>query len=79
MKAMNQNEQSETAVSQPLLWEVALLARLTGRSVRSLWRDLSAGRLPPPVRIGGSIRWRRDDILAWIASGCPEQEIQHGK
>jgi predicted DNA-binding transcriptional regulator AlpA len=73
------NEASATAPPEPLLFDAAMLARLTGRSVRSVWRDLSAGRIPSPVRIGGAVRWRRGDILAWVAAGCPEQEVQHGQ
>ncbi|MEX0702456.1 MAG: helix-turn-helix domain-containing protein [Planctomycetales bacterium] len=50
--------------------EVAQLLRLSDRTVRRL--D-SAGRLPRGLRIGGSKRWRRDELLAWIAAGCPRR------
>ncbi|MEX0701311.1 MAG: helix-turn-helix domain-containing protein [Planctomycetales bacterium] len=50
--------------------EVARLLRLSDRTVRRL--D-SAGRLPRGLRIGGSKRWRRDELLAWIAAGCPRR------
>jgi predicted DNA-binding transcriptional regulator AlpA len=55
----------------PLLVPVRDLARLLGRSVPSLRRDDAAGRLPAPVRIGGSKRWRATEIAAWVAVGCP--------
>jgi predicted DNA-binding transcriptional regulator AlpA len=44
---------------------------LLGRSERSVWRDDKAGRIPAPVTIGGSKRWRLDELLAWIDAGCP--------
>ena len=39
---------------------------------RSTWLRLSAaGKVPAPVRLGGSVRWRRRELLAWIAAGAP--------
>ena len=40
-----------------------------GRS--TLWRFHSAGKIPPPVRIGGSTRWRAKEIEEWVDAGCP--------
>ncbi|MEX0717056.1 MAG: helix-turn-helix domain-containing protein [Planctomycetaceae bacterium] len=50
--------------------EVARLLRLSDRTVRRL--D-SSGCLPRGLRIGGSKRWRRDELLAWIGAGCPRR------
>ncbi len=61
----------KTAPPTPLLVDIQQLAVLLGRSVASLERDQAAGRLPAPVRIGGSKKWRRADIEAWVAAGCP--------
>ncbi len=47
------------------------LAALMQVSLRTLWRMRSAEQLPSPVRIGGTIRWRRDEIEKWIRDGCP--------
>jgi predicted DNA-binding transcriptional regulator AlpA len=58
----------------PLLLSVRDLARLLGRSVPSLDRDDAAGRLPAPVRLGGSKKWRTDEIVAWVAAGCPDRK-----
>ena len=49
-------------------------AKLMQVSTRTLWRLLSAGQVPQPVRIGGSVRWRVDQVKQWIASGCLPQE-----
>ena len=60
-----------TTPPQPLLIDIRQLAALLGRSVPSLERDQAAGRLPAPVRIGSSKKWRRADIEAWVAADCP--------
>jgi predicted DNA-binding transcriptional regulator AlpA len=56
-----------------LLIDITQLADLLRRSVASLERDQSAGRLPAPVYVGGSRRWRRAEIEAWVLAGCPER------
>ncbi len=40
-----------------------------GRS--TLYRLSSAGKVPRPVKVGRSTKWRRREIEAWIAAGCP--------
>src|SRR4051794_38259414 len=57
--------------ASPLLVGAAELGRLLSRSRASIRRDVAAGRIPPPVNIGRSIRWRKAEIEAWIAAGCP--------
>lgn len=47
------------------------LAIMLQVSTRTLWRWRSAGRLPAPVRLGGAVRWRLDDVTRWIEDGCP--------
>lgn len=42
------------------------LARMLRVSVRKVWRMRSAGQLPPPVRLGGSVRWDPVDIDSWL-------------
>ncbi len=61
---------------RPLLVDINRLAVLLGRSVASLERDQAAGRLPAPVRIGGSKKWRLADIQAWVAAGCPARDAK---
>lgn len=60
-----------SASSEPLLITAQEFADLMQLSVRSLWRLSSAGQIPEPVRIGGSVRWRREEVHFWIGQGCP--------
>ena len=47
------------------------VAKVFGIGNSTLWRLLSAGKVPQPVRIGGATRWLSNEIDAWIAAGCP--------
>jgi excisionase family DNA binding protein len=42
-------------------------------STRTLRRLEASGRLPMPVNVGRSVRWRRDEISAWLAAGAPKR------
>lgn len=57
-------------------------AALAGVSRASWHRLRSAGKLPPAVRLGRSVRWSRAELVAWIAAGCPPAvlwaEVQAG-
>jgi excisionase family DNA binding protein len=53
-----------------LLTVATLAAKLTIHPM-TVRKFLSAGKIPAPVRIGRSLRWRPDVIDGWIAAGCP--------
>jgi len=58
---------------EPLLINASQFAGLLQVSSRTLWRMLSAGRLPKPIRVGGIVRWRVCEVKGWVAEGCPER------
>ena len=60
-----------SAVAVDRLLCVDEVADFIGISTRQAWRHDRAGKLPAPVRIGRSVRWRNSEIQAWIAAGCP--------
>ncbi len=60
--------------AKPALISALELAKLLQVSTRTLWRLRSAGKLIKPIKIGGSTRWRLDEVQAWIAEGCPAPE-----
>jgi prophage regulatory protein len=47
-------------------------AKMLSISERTLYRLKSTGELPKPVILGGSVRWRLEDIRRWISLGCPK-------
>lgn len=50
------------------------VAKLLQISPRTLWRLVSAGGIINPIRLGHSVRWRKDELMQWIAEGCPKQK-----
>jgi excisionase family DNA binding protein len=54
----------------PVLITAAQLAKMLNLSVRTIWRMRSGREIPEPVRPGGAVRWRLDDVRKWIADGC---------
>lgn len=52
----------------PKLMTVNDVAKLLKLSVRSVWRLVAANSIAKPIKIGGSIRWRADDIKLWLAT-----------
>lgn len=58
--------------------EKLLTAKTLGEALslskRTIFRLDSSGRIPKPVRIGGSVRWRQSDIERWISLDCPDRK-----
>jgi excisionase family DNA binding protein len=50
------------------------VAKLLGISSRHLWALNSSGRLPRPIRLGRSVRWRIEELRAWLAAGAPVRD-----
>lgn len=69
---------SPTNDEDKLLWKIGTVAtalQLSERGVRNLNH---LGILPPPVKINGSVRWRANDIRAYVAAlpACPAGQDQ---
>lgn len=57
--------------------EALLIDDRTGAALasvsRATWHRLrAAGKLPPCIRLGRAVRWRRAEVVAWIDAGCPD-------
>jgi predicted DNA-binding transcriptional regulator AlpA len=59
---------AETIVPELLTTKEA--ARLCGMGERTFWRHSRSGAAPAPLKIGGAVRYRRAELLEWIAGGC---------
>ena len=57
----------EPAVYAELLDVRAVASLLGGCSTRHVIRLSDAGRMPPAVKLGSLLRWRRAELEAWIA------------
>lgn len=58
----------------PLVADARRLAAMLCAGVRTVRTWDAAGKLPAPVRIGGRVVWRVDEIRAWLAAGAPDRE-----
>lgn len=57
----------------PELLTLSDFAKLLRVSTRTIHRYRSEGKLCEPVLLAGRTpRWRRADVLEWLAQGCPE-------
>ena len=50
---------------------VATVAEMLRCSTRHVYRLSDSGRMPAPIKLGVLVRWRRDELVSWIANGCP--------
>ena len=73
---MSVGELRPEEVGEPCLIAAADLARLLNVSTRTLWRLRSAGQVPQPIRLGGVVRWRLEEIRKWVAAGCPAEQAR---
>lgn len=53
------------------LLDIRTVAERLGCSPRHVRRLAERGAMPAPVKLGGLVRWRADDIRRWVADGCP--------
>lgn len=58
----------------PLVVDAKRLAKLLCAGVRTVRTWDAAGKLPAPIRIGGRVVWRVDEIRDWLAAGAPDRE-----
>jgi excisionase family DNA binding protein len=56
-----------------LLITARQVAASLGVSLRTVRSWDSGGRLPRPVRIGRSTRWRAEELQRWTSAGCPRR------
>ncbi len=51
--------------------EVALRLKVSPRQV---WKLLASGRMPEPLRLSRSVRWRKSDLNEWVRLGCVSRD-----
>lgn len=66
-------EKPSVSAASPLLISREDAAAMLGVAVETFDRQRRAGKTPAPVRIGGRLLFRRADLDAWVAMGCPDR------
>jgi predicted DNA-binding transcriptional regulator AlpA len=55
-----------------------LTAKAVGQTLslskRQVFRLNSCGKIPSPIRIGGSVRWSAQEISDWLVAGAPDRK-----
>ncbi len=61
-------------MSDTLLVDRKQAAAIAAISVATWDRMVSAGKTTAPIYLSrGCVRWRLDDLRAWITEGCPDR------
>lgn len=50
------------------------LGQMLSLSKRQIFRLNSSGKIPAPIRIGGSVRWAESIIVDWLQAGAPDRK-----
>ena len=75
---MTDEAENESHLKAPgdgyLLLSAAQAASLCGVGRSTWWRLHASGRVPSPVKLGSSTRWKAAEIRAWVDAGCPSRD-----
>jgi len=63
----------KTECNETILLTAQAVGQMLSLSKRQIFRLNSCGKIPAPVRIGGSVRWANSTIQRWIDMGCPDR------
>jgi excisionase family DNA binding protein len=68
---MEHSVKEEATAQKAALMTGGEVAELLRVSTRMIYRLKDSGRMPQPIKLGGSVRWRRAELVEWIEDGCP--------
>ena len=54
------------------LLNVREVSEMLGISERTIYRLSDAAEMPQPVKLGASVRWRKQELENWVDDGCPK-------
>ena len=64
MMKKKRTPQANPEVEMMTVSDLAVSLRI---SVRSVWRQVSSGKLPPPIHVGRQARWPVKTIQKWFS------------
>ncbi len=56
------------------MMDVKEMARFLHISIVTLYKLISLGRVPAPVKLGRRTLWPVENVKAWVAEGCPQPQ-----
>ena len=69
--------EAQNQIESARLLTVKAVAAMLTVSSRHVYRMADSGKMPRPVKLGGSIRWDREVVENWIKESCPS--VRHVK
>ncbi|MBC8288912.1 MAG: helix-turn-helix domain-containing protein [Planctomycetes bacterium] len=70
--------EAENQTEPARLMTVEAVAAMLAVSSRHVYRLADSGKMPRPVKLGGSNRWDREVIENWIRESCPAvRHVRH--
>lgn len=72
---MNKSKKQVPNLKQVVAISAKELGEMLSLSSRTIWRLVSAGKLPKPVSIGGSKRFLMSDVNLFLESNCDMTEF----
>lgn len=67
-------EASRAAAIDALMIDAERLAQLLDVSVSLVRKMDRSGKIPAPLKLGSCVRWRVDEIAAWVRADCPDRQ-----
>ena len=64
----------DTIKMQEKLLSAEAVGKMLSLSRRQIFRLNSSGKIPAPIRIGGSVRWAESTIAQWLKAGAPDRK-----
>ena len=61
------------AAPTPLVADARRLAVLMQCGIRTIRTWDAGGKIPAPIRVGGRVVWRLDEIRDWLNAGAPDR------
>ncbi|MHB1157128.1 MAG: helix-turn-helix transcriptional regulator [Phycisphaerales bacterium] len=74
MRTTTLSSDGQLATAKQLLIDGRQAAAMFGVSRAHLYRMMDRGAFPKPLRLGGAVRWRVDELRAWIDAGMPDRK-----
>ena len=72
LSVLKEGQMNNMQTAEKLLTAKAV-GEMLGLSKRQVFRLKSSGKIPAPVKVGGSIRWVESEMSAWIIAGAPDR------
>jgi predicted DNA-binding transcriptional regulator AlpA len=63
---------------EAILIDVQGVAQLCLCSTDHIRRLADSKRMPPPIKLGNLVRWKRSAIVEWIDGGCQPVKVKGG-